>query len=140
MLLTICLFHVYVLAPTILTSCYCNDSSRWNWLKLTPGIHLRATLWICSKISFLCVFSPNLTKVGSRFTALHCLNEASLSMIGINFTAQRHYLPLFLHGRYPLMLSSNDTILFSTMVLFGTIIILIIICCSIYISGYILVG
>jgi hypothetical protein len=62
--------HILLLVPIIvLTSCYWNYSSRWSWRKLTLAIHLKATLWICSKISCPCVFSPNLTKVGSKFTA-----------------------------------------------------------------------
>jgi hypothetical protein len=52
----------------VLTCCCWNDSSRWSWLKLTLPIHLEATLWIYSKISCPCVFSLNLTKVGTKFT------------------------------------------------------------------------
>ena len=82
----------------------------------------------------MCVFSEsNQGRIQIHsLLALHCFN-ARLSIYDWNqvYCPDRHDLPLFLHGRYPLILSSNNTILFSTVILFGTIRIVIFICFSI---------
>jgi len=127
-LLILCLFlihHLLLLGPIIeLTSCYWNYSSRWSWLKLTLAIHLKATLWTCSKISCPCVFSRNLTKVGSKFTPRQlytALLHTSLWMIGDKvYCSDRHDLPLFLHVRCQLTLCCTYMIIIRQWCCFGT--------------------